>query len=84
MPLVPSACNTSKCVPQYMAPLLGICILASGAVYWIFWAKVLPKLRGYKIVPTRIARENGAEIVEFRKIWTAGNLNGNDTTAGTS
>ncbi|OBT62085.1 hypothetical protein VE03_08998 [Pseudogymnoascus sp. 23342-1-I1] len=36
-------------IPYYLHCLVGIAILLAGAVYWVIWAIVLPKLGGYEL-----------------------------------
>jgi hypothetical protein len=64
-------------MPYFMAPVLGLSILGTGVVYWLVWAKFMPLLRGYRVEVTRTAGENGAERVEFRKVWHNANFNDN-------
>ena len=39
-----------KSLPYYLHCVVGIGILLAGAVYWVFWAVLLPKLGGYELV----------------------------------
>lgn len=47
-------------LPYYLHCVVGIGILLTGAVYWLFWAVILPKLGGYELV-----RENRVGIDEW-------------------
>ena len=37
-------------IPYYLHCLVGIAILLAGAVYWVIWAKIMPKIGGYRLV----------------------------------
>ena len=54
--------------PYYAFPLVGTGVLGLGAVYWLVWTKVLPRLGGYELVAEKIIDETGAEVVRYRKI----------------
>ncbi|KAK6077331.1 amino acid permease [Seiridium cupressi] len=69
MPLVPPPSNAmQKSMPYFIAPVIGIVILTIGVLYWVVWAKFLPKIRGYTIEATRTPGADGAENVEFKKV----------------
>ncbi|KAK6072969.1 amino acid permease [Seiridium cupressi] len=69
MPLVPPPSNAmQKSMPYFIAPVIGIVILTIGVLYWVVWAKFLPKIRGYTIEATRAPGADGAENVEFKKV----------------
>ena len=36
-------------LPYYLHCLVGIGILLAGLVYWVVWAKILPKIGGYSL-----------------------------------
>lgn len=38
---------------------MGIGIFFAGAVYWLFWAVILPKLGGYELVRDNTIMEDG-------------------------
>ncbi|KFZ19995.1 hypothetical protein V501_00355 [Pseudogymnoascus sp. VKM F-4519 (FW-2642)] len=38
-----------KDIPYYLHCLVGIAILLAGALYWLIWAVILPKLGGYEL-----------------------------------
>ncbi|KAH6677304.1 amino acid transporter-like protein [Halenospora varia] len=42
--------NVYESLPYYLHCVVGIGILLAGAVYWLFWAKLLPRLGGYELV----------------------------------
>lgn len=56
--------------PHYVFPIVGVGVLLLGAVYWVLWAKVRPRLGGYKIVAERTVLEDGAEVVRYKKVKT--------------
>ncbi|KAK4189155.1 amino acid permease-domain-containing protein [Podospora australis] len=53
--------------PYYAFPLVGIAILFLGAVYWVIWTKVWPRLGGYVLVAETIIDETGEVVVRYRK-----------------
>ncbi|KAK4464760.1 amino acid permease-domain-containing protein [Cladorrhinum samala] len=53
--------------PYYAFPLVGIAVLILGAVYWIIWAKVVPRLGGYVLVAETVIDGYGDEVVRYRK-----------------
>ena len=55
--------------PYYVFPIVGVGVLLLGAVYWVLWTRVWPKIGGYKIVTERfISQEDGHETVRYRKV----------------
>ncbi|KKA31084.1 hypothetical protein TD95_001795 [Thielaviopsis punctulata] len=42
--------NVYNSLPYYIHCVVGFGIIASGGVYWLFWAVLLPKLGGYELV----------------------------------
>ncbi|ORY71869.1 amino acid/polyamine transporter I [Pseudomassariella vexata] len=71
MPLVPSPTGrNAQGYPYFVFPVAGLGILAIGALYWVAWAKVFPRLGGYRIEATRSLDKEGKEMVEFRRINT--------------
>ncbi|KAF5528781.1 MUP1-high affinity methionine permease, partial [Fusarium napiforme] len=42
--------NQYKSMPYYIHCVVGIAILVAGAIYWLVWAVILPKIGGYKLV----------------------------------
>jgi hypothetical protein len=51
-PFVPPSAgqNVYEHLPYYLHCVVGIGILLAGAVYWVIWAVVLPRLGGYELV----------------------------------
>jgi amino acid transporter len=45
----PTGVNNPEGYPFYVFPIVGVAILLGGAVYWVFWKRVLPKVLGYRI-----------------------------------
>lgn len=41
--------NVYKSMPYYIHCVVGIAVLVAGAIYWVFWAVILPKLGGYEL-----------------------------------
>jgi hypothetical protein len=57
--------------PYYVFPVVGVAVLLGGAVYWVIYKRVLPKLLGYKIeTEHRISDIDGSETVRYVKIYT--------------
>jgi hypothetical protein len=54
--------------PYYVFPVVGFGVLIFGAIYWIGWTKIWPKLGGYRIVAERSVGQDGVEVVRYRKI----------------
>ncbi|KAE9363144.1 amino acid transporter [Stipitochalara longipes BDJ] len=51
-PFVPPSArqNVYEHLPYYLHCVVGIGILLAGAVYWAFWAVILPKIGGYELI----------------------------------
>ncbi|OBS28229.1 hypothetical protein FPOA_02170 [Fusarium poae] len=61
--------NQYKSMPYYIHCVVGIGILAAGAVYWLVWAVILPKIGGYKLVrETHVDEIDGWESNRFRRV----------------
>lgn len=57
--------------PYYVFPVVGVGLLLGGAVYWLFWKRVLPKFLGYRIeTEHRISDVDGSETVRYVKVYT--------------
>ncbi|KAA8910684.1 high-affinity methionine permease [Sphaerosporella brunnea] len=75
VPFIPPSRNTSS-YPHYVFPLVGVGVLLLGVAYWLVWAKLWPKLGGYRVVAERVvldANEDGAgqEVIRYRKVKIA-------------
>ena len=55
-------------IPYYILPVIGFAILLVGVIYWFGFVKLIPSLRGYKIVVERETLIDGNEIVRYMKI----------------
>jgi hypothetical protein len=56
-------------MPYYIHCVVGIGILVAGAVYWLIWAVILPKIGGYKLVrETHVDEIDGWESNRFRRV----------------
>ncbi|KZF24363.1 high affinity methionine permease [Xylona heveae TC161] len=51
--------NIYKTLPYYLHCVVGFAIFGAGAIYWLIWAIVWPKLRGYRLVRTVVVEEDG-------------------------
>lgn len=54
--------------PYYVFPVVGWGVLLLGALYWVGWTKVWPKIGGYKVVAERTVDEDGTEVVRYRRV----------------
>jgi hypothetical protein len=51
--------NVYKALPYYLHCVVGIAIFVAGAIYWLFWAVLLPRLGGYELVRDLVVMEDG-------------------------
>jgi hypothetical protein len=51
--------NVYNDLPYYLHCVVGIGILASGCVYWLVWAVILPKIGGYRLEKEVIKGDDG-------------------------
>ncbi|KAF2101337.1 amino acid transporter [Rhizodiscina lignyota] len=54
-------------LPYWLAPVVGIVILAGGVTYWATWWKVLPRLGGYELEPVKERLSDGTVVVVYKK-----------------
>jgi hypothetical protein len=69
-PFVPPSAgqNVYEHLPYYLHCVVGIGILLAGAVYWAFWAVLLPKIGGYELVrENRIGSDGWSSNVFSRR-----------------
>lgn len=61
--------NVYESLPYYLHCVVGLGIFGVGAVYWLVWAKILPKIGGYRL-ERHVVHEEGVEWPrnEFVKI----------------
>ncbi|EHK96508.1 putative High-affinity methionine permease [Glarea lozoyensis 74030] len=59
--------NVYEHLPYYLHCLVGIGIFVAGAVYWVIWAQILPRIGGYELVRETIVERDGWGRVEFVK-----------------
>ncbi|PKI84483.1 methionine permease [Malassezia vespertilionis] len=50
-----------------LAPAVGLGFFGGGAIYWLIWYVILPKLGGYKLVHTTEIMSDGTMITAFEK-----------------
>ncbi|SZE99282.1 unnamed protein product [Blumeria hordei] len=69
-PFVPPSMGQTvyKTLPYYLHCVVGIGIMACGALYWLVWAVILPKLGKYQLVRTEQVMEDGWTRNIFNKI----------------
>lgn len=73
VPFIPpdSGDNDPEGYPFYVFPVVGVAVLLGGAVYWLIWKKLLPKIWGYTIeTEHRISDVDGSETVRYIKVYT--------------
>jgi hypothetical protein len=54
--------------PYYVFPVVGWGVMFLGALYWLGWTRVWPRLGGYRIFAERFVDETGDEVVRYRKV----------------
>jgi hypothetical protein len=59
-------------LPYWLHCAVGIGFLLAGAVYWLVWAVLLPKLGGYELVKESIIQPDGWSRNVFVKIYPDG------------
>ncbi|CAG8951416.1 hypothetical protein HYFRA_00007331 [Hymenoscyphus fraxineus] len=57
--------NVYKSLPYYLHCIVGIGIFVAGAIYWVVWAKILPRLGGYELVREVVVEGDGWGRAEF-------------------
>lgn len=62
-PSIPS----DKHIWYALAPAVSLGILSAGALYWSVWAKLLPRLGKYELVPKPEVLQDGTEVTTFEK-----------------
>lgn len=73
-PFVPPANggNIYDHLPYWLHCIVGIAFLAAGAVYWLFWAVVLPKMGGYTLVRETVVQRDGWSRNVFSRLYPGG------------
>jgi hypothetical protein len=69
-PFVPPSAgqNLYEHLPYYLHCVVGAGILLAGAVYWVFWAKLMPRLGGYELVrENKVGRDGWSSSVFVRR-----------------
>jgi len=60
--------NVYESLPYWLHCVVGIAFFVAGAVYWLFWAVIVPKIGGYKLVKEVVITEEGWSESTFRTI----------------
>ncbi|KAL8413266.1 hypothetical protein RB594_004766 [Gaeumannomyces avenae] len=69
VPFIPPEGNWNEDgYPYYVFPIVGVGVLVLGAIYWLVWTQVWPRLGGYRIEAERIIDEHGDEVIRYRKV----------------
>jgi hypothetical protein len=68
-PFVPPSAgqNVYEHLPYFLHCVVGIGILLAGAVYWSFWAILLPKIGGYELVRVHKVGDDGWSKTHFER-----------------
>ena len=69
-------------LPYYLHCLVGIAILVAGAIYWVIWAKIAPKIGNYKLVREVEVEADGWGRGVFRRIPRNELVHGGDSNVG--
>lgn len=64
--------NVYENLPYYLHCVVGIAIILAGGVYWVFWAQVIPRMRGYRLARETIVGDDGWTRHEFYKAYPHG------------
>lgn len=61
--------NVYEHLPYYLHCVVGIAIIGAGAIYWLFWAIILPKIGRYELIrETVVDPIDGWEANQFRTV----------------
>ncbi|KAL1959714.1 hypothetical protein VTO42DRAFT_1300 [Malbranchea cinnamomea] len=63
--------NVYTTLPYYIHCIGGLAVFAVGALYWVFWAKVLPYMGGYRLRQETVVGEDGWSRTVFHKVPAA-------------
>ena len=68
-PLVPPAAGNSVYadLPYYLHVVCGFGLIALGGVWWLVWAKILPRVGGYRLVRREVVGGDGLTRRVFTK-----------------
>lgn len=64
----PSGAWDASGYEYYAFPVVGVGVLLLGAVYWVVWTKVRPRIGGYKVEAVRVMGNDGVEAVRYHKV----------------
>jgi hypothetical protein len=60
--------NIYNDLPYWIHCVVGFGVIAAGAVYWLVWAKILPKVGGYELVREKVVDDiDGWERNAFKR-----------------
>ncbi|KAF7886797.1 uncharacterized protein EAF02_003444 [Botrytis sinoallii] len=60
--------NVYESLPYYLHCVVGIAFFGAGAIYWLIWAQILPRIGGYKLVRESIVTDDGWSGSVFRRV----------------
>jgi solute carrier family 7 (L-type amino acid transporter), member 9/15 len=63
----PGGIGDTPPLPYYLYCLIGIAILAGGALYWTTWKLVLPHVFGFRLVQTKEVLKDGTVVTLVRQ-----------------
>ncbi|KAL7409119.1 high affinity methionine permease, partial [Mrakia frigida] len=70
VPIVPPAAGNKvyESLPYFLHVVVGFGLIALGGVWWLVWAKILPRLGKYKLVRTEVMGDDGMSRRVFTKL----------------
>ena len=63
----PGGIGDTPPLPYYLYCLIGITVLAGGALYWAAWKLVLPHVFGFRLVQTKEVLKDGTVVALVRQ-----------------
>lgn len=54
-----------------LAPAVSIGIFAIGALYWLVWAQILPRVQRYHLVASSVTLSDGTKVTEYSREYTS-------------
>jgi amino acid transporter len=64
----PGGVGDTPPLPYWLYSVVGICVLVSGALYWLIWVKILPMIGRYDLQPNHEKLADGTAVVVYEKI----------------
>lgn len=70
-PFVPPNIVDIDGYPFYVFPIVGLLVPGLGAVYWLGWTKLFPKIGGYRVEAERSVGPDGEEVIRYIRVENA-------------